>query len=86
LQVDDILSVTPELLLSHAPRFAHIRRDFSRRKLLRSYWRYQQLRKRTEALHPLTTTGTARLSDNDVQPIVDDWNTPRHKCSGAHLK
>jgi len=83
LLVDDILSVTPSLLLAHAPRFARLRRDFSRRKLLRSYWRYQELRKRTEVTHP---SFTAEQLADEALPLVDDWNTPRPKCSGTHLK
>jgi hypothetical protein len=46
LVVPSMAQLTLELLLQHAPRFAQLRRDFSRTKLLFAYWRWRMLRTR----------------------------------------
>lgn len=98
LIVKDYTKVTPELLLAHAPRFANQHRDFSRRKLMRAYWRYQILRQRhigvqlwrngRDAADAAASTDLSPLvpDDPEAEPLVADWLQDRPRCWGTHLQ
>ena len=91
LVVDDLRSVSEELLLAHAPRFAHLERDFPRNKLLQAYWNHFAVAKRQKLMKEYNAAkkeGRAYVVPDSKfgEETVDYpalWSEPPNRCWGA---
>lgn len=91
LVVDDLAEVTDELLLAHAPRFAQIRRDFPRRKLLQAYWMHFIAAKREAVVDaylksPSAYTPPPNHFGNETLNFEREWRRPMNKCWGGNMQ
>ena len=64
LLVDNLSSISMQFLLDQAPRFAHLERDWPRRKLLRSYWTTYINVKRRHAMMQFEAASLTQLADD----------------------
>ena len=90
LVVDDLAELTDEFLLAHAPRFAQIRRDFPRRKLLQAYWMHFIAAKREAVVDAYLQSPTAYTPPpnhfgNETVNFEREWRRPMNKCWGGNM-
>ena len=69
LLVDNLATLSLQFLLDQAPRFAHLERDWPRRKLLRSYWTASIAVKRRQALLQFEAASLTRLADDEERLV-----------------
>lgn len=91
LVVDDLMRVTEEMLMAHAPRFAHIERDFPRQKLLQAYWNHFATAKRQVLMSEFNAAKeqnrayvipTSKFGEETVDyPKL--WSEPPNRCWGS---